>query len=80
MQPESLTLGEPSQPQKDNHPIFLHVVPELTSKKSCVYTWHGSGNDMSKIGRTNTDEEGEEREVQKVSSMYNACLYENVLI
>lgn len=58
MQLESLTLGEPSQPQKDNHPISLHVVPELTSKKSCVYTWHGSGNDMSKIGRTNTDEEG----------------------
>lgn len=73
MQPESLTLGESSQSQKDKHPIFLHVVPEFTSKKSCVYTWHGSGNDMSRIERTNTDEERERK--RNTESIFNVqCL------
>ena len=61
MQLESPTLGESSQPQKDKYHIFLHVVPEFTSKKSCVYIRHGSGNDMSRIERTNTDKERERK-------------------
>lgn len=75
MQPESLTLGESSQPQKDKYPIFLHVLPE-----SCVYIWHGSGNEMSRIERTNTDKERERK--GSIESIFNVqcMIYENAHI